>query len=66
MSNRTNRRSKPKNDHLHGSIAVYLKMQKAESEAEFQNLLVEHDSCTDAGGKPRLIHRTLEAFRRRR
>jgi hypothetical protein len=66
MSNRTNHRSKPKNDHLHESIAIYLKMQKAETEEEFQQLLVEHDRCTDADGKPRLVHRTLEAFRRGR
>jgi hypothetical protein len=64
MSNRTNRRSKPKNDHLHESIAIYLKMQKATTEVEFQPLLVEHDRLTDADGKPRLAARTLEAFRR--
>jgi hypothetical protein len=64
MSNRTNHRSKPQNDHLHESIAIYLKMQKAESEEEFQELLAEHDRCTDADGKPRLVHRTLEQFRR--
>jgi hypothetical protein len=64
MSNRTNHRSKPKSDHVHESIAIYLKMQKTESEEEFQELLAEHDRCTDADGKPRLIHRTLEEFRR--
>jgi hypothetical protein len=64
MSNRTNRRSKPQNDHLHESIAIYLKMQRAESEEKFQQLLAEHDRCTDAEGKPRLVHRALEAFRR--
>jgi hypothetical protein len=64
MSNRTNHRSKPKNDHLHESIAIYLKMQKAETEEEFHELLAEHDRCTDADGKPRLVHRTLEQFRR--
>jgi hypothetical protein len=36
MSNSSNRRSKPKYDRLHESIAIYLKMQKAESEEEFQ------------------------------
>jgi hypothetical protein len=66
MSNRTNRRSKPKNDYLHESIAICLKMQKAETEEDFQQLLVEHDRCTDADGKPRLVHRTLEAFCRGR
>jgi hypothetical protein len=66
MSNRTNRRSKPKNDHLHESIAIYVKMQKATTEEEFQELLVEHDRCTDADLKPRLVHRRLEAFRRSR
>jgi hypothetical protein len=64
MSNRSNRRSMPKNDCLHESIAIYLKMQKAETEEEFQELLAEHDRCTDADGKPRLVHRTLEQFRR--
>jgi RibD C-terminal domain len=27
-------------------------------------LLAEHGRCTDADGKPRLVHRTLEQFRR--
>jgi hypothetical protein len=64
MSNRTNRRSKPKNDHLHESIQVYLRMQKAETEEEFQGLLAEHDRLTDTDQKPRLVHRSLAAFRR--
>jgi hypothetical protein len=64
MSNRTNRRSKPKNEHLHESIAIYLKMQKAETEEEFHQLLAEHDRLTDADGKPRLVHRTLRQFQR--
>jgi hypothetical protein len=64
MSNRTNRRSKPKNDFLHESIQVYLRMQKAETEEVFHRLLAEHDRLTDADQKPRLIHRTLESFRR--
>jgi hypothetical protein len=63
MSNRSNRRSNPKNDRLHESIAVYLKMQTAETEEEFQQLPAEHDRLTDADGKPRLAHRTLRAFR---
>jgi hypothetical protein len=63
VSNRTNRRSKPKNDHLHESIAVYLKMQTAETEEEFQQLLAEHDRLTDADDKPRLAHRALRSFR---
>jgi hypothetical protein len=63
MSNRTNRRSKPRNDHLHESIGIYLKMQKAETDEEFQQLLVEHDRLTDADRKPRLVARTLEEFR---
>jgi hypothetical protein len=64
MSNRTNRRSMPKNDCLHESIAIFLKMQKATTEGEFQQLLVDHDRLTDADGKPRLFARTLEEFRR--
>jgi hypothetical protein len=64
MSNRNNRRSKPKNDRLHESIRVYLFMQKATTKEEFQALLVEHDRLTDTDGKPRLGARTLEAFRR--
>jgi hypothetical protein len=63
MSNRTNRRSNPKNEHLHDSIAIYLKMQKAETGEEFLELLTEHDRLTCADGKPRLILRTLEQFR---
>jgi hypothetical protein len=50
-----------KNDHLHESSAVY-KMQKAESQEEFQSPLIEHDRMTDADGKPRLVARTLEEF----
>jgi hypothetical protein len=64
MSNRSNRRSMPKNDHLQESIQVYLRMQTAETEEEFQRLLVEHDRLTDADGKPRLVPRTLEQFHR--
>jgi hypothetical protein len=64
MSNRRNRRSKLRNEHLQQAIQVYLKMQKAESEGEFQRLLAEHDRLTDADGKPRLVARTLEQFRR--
>jgi hypothetical protein len=64
ISNRTNHRSKPKNDHLHESIAIYLKMQKAETEGEFQQFLAEYDRCTDADAKPRLVARTLDEFRR--
>jgi hypothetical protein len=64
MSRRPNRRSKPKNKNLHRSIQVYLEMQKVETEAEFQRLLAEHDCLTDADGKPRLVARTLEQFRR--
>jgi hypothetical protein len=64
MSNHGGRRSKPGNGHLHESIAIYLRMQRATTEAEFQELLREHDRCTDADGKPRLVPRTLEQFRR--
>lgn len=63
MSNRSNRCSKPKNDHRHESLRVYLRMQKAETEDEFWQLLAEPDRLTDADQKPRLIHRTLGAFR---
>ena len=38
-------------------------MQKAETEEEFRRLLAEHDRLTDADGKPRMLLRTLEAFR---
>ena len=57
MSNRTNRRSKGKNDRLHESIRVYLQMQRATTEGEFQHLLAEHDRLTDGDGKPRLVAR---------
>jgi hypothetical protein len=66
MSNLTNRRSTPTNDHLHESIRVYLRMQKAKTEEEFQRLLAEHDRLTDADQKTRLVHRALAAFRRGR
>jgi hypothetical protein len=64
MSNRANRRSKLKNIFLRESITIYLKMQKAETEEEFQKLLAEHDRCTDADDKPRLVARRLAEFRR--
>ena len=64
MSNRTNHRSKRTDKHLHEAIRIYLQMQKAESEEEFQRLLAEHDRLTEADGKPQLIARTLEQFRR--
>jgi hypothetical protein len=63
MSNHGSRRSKPKNDHLHESIQVYLRMQKATTEEEFAKLLAEHDWCTDGDGHPRLVPRTLAQFR---
>ncbi|HEX4588724.1 MAG TPA: hypothetical protein VH120_02265, partial [Gemmataceae bacterium] len=56
-------RSNPKNDFLHESITIYLKMQKTETEEELQILLAEPDRCTDADGKPRLVPRTLAEFR---
>jgi serine/threonine protein kinase len=58
------RRSKPKRQHLHRSIALYLKMQEATTEGEFQELLAEHDACTDADGRPRLVARALANFHR--
>ena len=58
------RRTKPKSGHLHQSIAIYLAMQAAGTEDEFQRLLAAHDRCTDADGLPRVEARTLEAFRR--
>jgi hypothetical protein len=64
MSNHGGRRSKPKREYLHRSIALYLKMQAAQTEAEFQALLAEHDACTDADARPRLVTRTLADFRR--
>jgi len=57
------RRSQPKNDRLRESIAIYLKMQNATTEAEYQELLALHDQCTDADRKPRLKPRTLRQFR---
>jgi hypothetical protein len=39
-------------------------MQEATTEAQFQELLAEHDICTDADGRPRLVTRTLAEFRR--
>ena len=63
MSNRHGRRSRPTTDHLHESIAHYLRMQQAATEKEFQELLREHDRCTDADGLPRLAARTLDQFR---
>jgi hypothetical protein len=63
MSNRSNRRSRPKNDHLRQSIQIYLRMQRAETEEDFRRLLAEHDRLTDADGKPRLELRTLNEFR---
>ncbi len=60
------RRTKVNNAHLRESIALYLRMQAATTEAEFRELLARHDACTDADGKPRLACRTLEEFRRGR
>jgi hypothetical protein len=65
MSNHVARRSRCRPPHLLESIAVYLKMQAATTEEEFQTLLAEHDRLTDADDVPRLVPRTLEAFRRR-
>ena len=64
MSRRSRRRSHPRNENLHEAIAVYLRMQKATTEEEFQALLAEHDRLTDADGHPRLVCRTLDHFRR--
>jgi hypothetical protein len=64
MRHRQTKRSKPANANLHASIRIYLAMQAATTEDEFQALLVEHDRLTDADGKPRLTARTLEQFRR--
>jgi hypothetical protein len=64
MSNLPTRRSRSRNDRLRESIAIYLRMQQAETEEGFQRLLAEHDRLTDADDKPRLVARTLEQFRR--
>jgi hypothetical protein len=63
MSRHSGRRTRPKNQYLHESIALYLRMQKATTEEEFAALLAEHDHCTEADGRPRLAARTLEQFR---
>jgi hypothetical protein len=60
---RHHRRSNPRRSRLHESIRLYLQMQKATTEEEFQSLLVQHDACTDADGVPRLSARTLAEFR---
>jgi hypothetical protein len=57
------RPTKVKNAHLHESIRLYMAMQKATTEEEFDALLAEHDRCTDADDKPRLAARTLVQFR---
>jgi hypothetical protein len=62
MSNRRRARRQP--THLHETIRVYLAMQRATTEAEFAELLAEHDRLTDADGLPRLRARTLGEFRR--
>jgi hypothetical protein len=64
MSNHGGRRSNPKREYLHRSIELYLKMLASQTEAEFQALLAEHDACTDADGRPRLVLCTLAEFRR--
>jgi hypothetical protein len=64
MANHHGRRTKPKYDHLRESIRLYLRMQEVTSEVEFQELLRQHDACTDADGKPRLVARMLAEFRR--
>lgn len=63
MANGRGRRSTPKNDRLHESIAIYLELQEATTEEEFAELLARHDACTDADDKPRLVPRTLAEFR---
>lgn len=45
MGHRHARRTKPKNDYLHESIALYLTMKKATTDAEYAALLAEHDRC---------------------
>jgi hypothetical protein len=64
MTNHGGRRSRGQPAHLHETIQVYLAMQRATTEAEFAELLGEHDRLTDADGLPRLRQRTLEEFRR--
>jgi hypothetical protein len=66
MSNHGCRRSRRQPAHLHETIRVHLAMQRATTEAEFAELLVEHDRLTDADGLPRLRDRTVEEFRRGR
>ena len=63
MSNHGGRRGRRLPPHLHGTIQLYLAMQRATTEAEFADLLAEHDRLTDADGLPRLQARTLEEFR---
>lgn len=41
------------------SVELYVAMQRATSEAEYQELLARHDACADANGFARLVPRTL-------
>jgi hypothetical protein len=62
MSNHGGGRSRRQPAHLHETIRLYLAMQRATTEAEFAELLAEHDRLMDADG--RLRPRTVEEFRR--
>jgi hypothetical protein len=45
------------------SIRLYLAMQRAQTEAEYAELLAQHDAFTYAMGFARLRPRRLEEFR---
>jgi len=57
-------RQKPNHAYIKAIIDLYRRMQEAKSEAEFQELLAEHDRFTDAEKHPRMRHRTLVEFQR--
>jgi hypothetical protein len=45
------------------SVRLYVLMGQATTEAEFQELLAQHDACTNANGVSRLKPRTQAAFK---
>ncbi len=50
-------------DYILKSVALYSAMQKATSEAEFQQLLAADDVLNDSRRTPRFAHRTLAAMK---
>ncbi len=57
------RRTRIDREAIKESVRLYIQMQSATTEAEFQELLARHDACTDANHAPRMKLGTLAEFR---